>query len=387
VVDNQASVSVHVLQGERKMAKENRTIARFRLTGITAAPREVPEIEVRFHIDANGILQVSAQDMTSGTANSVIVESYSATVPGQEEIERTVREAQEHAKDDESFVASAHQMERILQIQSQMEKFLHLVDGLTEADVKTVKESMIRLDLAARAKEWIEIDTVELHFKMLKGKYGTEEQVNNLLARSLPIAGRKGGAGVDASPTSGAAIGGPASPPSEATKETEESDSTSGDFDAALVDEEAGEEALAGIGEDLLEFETPIPAAMSGKHGPFEPNPLSGMPIVPSPEEKPLPRPKERPLPSAAQTSQPGPAKPRPVPAPAAAPAPPPAKPTAAPGKPPDSEPDNSDKSDKPPPSAGPETPTVAPGETRTAPRKFSPPTWLFPAPGKPPKK
>lgn len=404
VVDNQASVSVHVLQGERKMAKENRTIARFRLTGITAAPREVPEIEVRFHIDANGILQVSAQDMTSGTANSVIVESYSATAPTQEEVERTLREAQEHAKDDESFVANAHQLERIQQIQSQMDKFLQVVDGVSEADVKVVKESMIRLDLAARAKEWIEINTVELHFKMIKGKYGSEEQLNSLMNRSLPIAGRKGNVGAGASPTGGGADSGkPASPPRPATEKPAADERAAPDFsaaafdnaleavlDSAFVDGETGESPAAGMGEDLLEFETPVPTPESGKHGPFERNPLSGMPIVPSPEEKPLPTPKERPLPSAGPTAQPGQAKPRPAPAPAPAAAKPAAAPPpqpAAPGKPPDSESDKSDKSRKPPPPPSPDAPTAAPGETKVAPRKFSPPTWLFPVPGKKPKK
>ncbi len=176
VVDNQESVMVHVLQGERKMAKENRTLARFRLVGISPAPREVPEVQVRLHIDANGILQVSAQDLTSGTAESITVESYSSALPSSEEIERAVQDAQSHSIEDQLFVTGAHQMERIQNLQYQMDQFLKMVDTLTEEEFKSVKEGMIRLDIAARARDWSEIDTVELEFKMLRGKYSGEEK-------------------------------------------------------------------------------------------------------------------------------------------------------------------------------------------------------------------
>jgi molecular chaperone DnaK len=96
--DNQTSVEVHVLQGEREFARDNRTLARFRLDGIPPAPRGVPQIEVTFDIDANGILHVRARDQASGREQSVTV-SASSTL-SQDEVERLVREAEAHAVED-----------------------------------------------------------------------------------------------------------------------------------------------------------------------------------------------------------------------------------------------------------------------------------------------
>jgi molecular chaperone DnaK len=96
--DNQTSVEVHVLQGEREFARDNRTLARFRLDGIPPAPRGVPQIEVTFDIDANGILHVRAKDLASGREQSVTV-SASSTL-SQEEVERLVKEAEAHAAED-----------------------------------------------------------------------------------------------------------------------------------------------------------------------------------------------------------------------------------------------------------------------------------------------
>ncbi len=96
--DNQTSVEVHVLQGEREFARDNRTLARFRLDGIPPAPRGVPQIEVTFDIDANGILHVRARDLASGREQSVTI-SASSTL-GQDEVERMVKEAEAHAAED-----------------------------------------------------------------------------------------------------------------------------------------------------------------------------------------------------------------------------------------------------------------------------------------------
>jgi molecular chaperone DnaK len=97
--DNQPAVSIHVVQGEREMAKDNRTLARFDLVGIPAAPRGVPQIEVSFDIDANGIVHVSAKDLGTGKEQKIQIKVSSGL--RQEEIDRMVRDAEEHAAEDE----------------------------------------------------------------------------------------------------------------------------------------------------------------------------------------------------------------------------------------------------------------------------------------------
>ena len=97
-VDNQPLVSVHVLQGEREMASDNKTLARFELVGIPPAPRGVPQIEVSFDIDANGIVHVSAKDLGTGKTQQVRVVSNSGLT--EQEIQRMIAEAQSHSSDD-----------------------------------------------------------------------------------------------------------------------------------------------------------------------------------------------------------------------------------------------------------------------------------------------
>src|SRR5207249_1028950 len=96
--DNQTSVEVHVLQGERPMARDNRTLGKFHLVGIPPAPRQVPQIEVTFDIDANGILNVSAQDKASGKQQQITITASSGL--SKSDVERMVKEAEAHAQDD-----------------------------------------------------------------------------------------------------------------------------------------------------------------------------------------------------------------------------------------------------------------------------------------------
>jgi len=98
--DNQTTVEIHVLQGEREMAINNRTIGRFQLTGIPPAPRGMPQIEVTFDIDANGILHVSAKDKTTGKEQKIRIEASSGL--SDSEIDRMVNEAEQHASEDKS---------------------------------------------------------------------------------------------------------------------------------------------------------------------------------------------------------------------------------------------------------------------------------------------
>ncbi|HEY5537437.1 MAG TPA: molecular chaperone DnaK [Acetobacterium sp.] len=101
--DSQTSVDIHVLQGEREMAKDNKTLGRFQLTGIPSARRGIPQIEVTFDIDANGIVNVSAKDMGTGTTQNVVIKS--TTNMSDSEIDKAVKEAEQHAEDDKKIKA------------------------------------------------------------------------------------------------------------------------------------------------------------------------------------------------------------------------------------------------------------------------------------------
>ena len=96
--DNQTAVDIHVLQGERELARDNRTLGRFRLEGIAPAPRGVPQIEVTFDIDANGILNVSAKDLATGKEQKITITG--STSLDKSEIERMIRDAEQHAEED-----------------------------------------------------------------------------------------------------------------------------------------------------------------------------------------------------------------------------------------------------------------------------------------------
>jgi molecular chaperone DnaK len=96
--DNQTSVEVHVLQGEREMARDNRTLGKFHLTGIPAAPRGVPQVEVTFDIDANGILHVTAKDKATGKEQAITITASSGL--SEADIDRMVKDAEAHEADD-----------------------------------------------------------------------------------------------------------------------------------------------------------------------------------------------------------------------------------------------------------------------------------------------
>ena len=99
--DNQTAVTVHVLQGEREMASANKSLGRFDLADIPPAPRGMPQIEVTFDIDANGILNVSAKDKATGKAQSIVIKASSGL--SEEEIQQMVKDAEAHAAEDRKF--------------------------------------------------------------------------------------------------------------------------------------------------------------------------------------------------------------------------------------------------------------------------------------------
>lgn len=130
--DNQTSVEVHVLQGERPMAADNKTLARFILDKIPPSPRGLPQIEVSFDIDANGILNVSAKDKASGNTQSVKIEASSTL--SKEEVERLKKEAAEHASEDEKKKA-------LVEVKNQAEGVIYLAEkSLRDAGEKVTPE-------------------------------------------------------------------------------------------------------------------------------------------------------------------------------------------------------------------------------------------------------
>jgi molecular chaperone DnaK len=118
--DNQTTVEIHVLQGEREMALDNRTIGRFQLTGIPPAPRGMPQIEVTFDIDANGILHVSAKDKATGKEQKIRIEASSGL--SDSEIDRMVKDAEQHASEDKSKREDVEQRNRLDSLVYEVEK-------------------------------------------------------------------------------------------------------------------------------------------------------------------------------------------------------------------------------------------------------------------------
>jgi len=142
--DNQTAVSIHVLQGERPLARDNRTLGRFDLIGIPPAPRGVPQIEVTFDIDANGIVHVSAKDLGTGKEQRIRIESSSGL--SKEEIDRMVKTAEEHSEEDQrrrDEIALRNQADSTIYT---MEKMLNEVgDKVPQEEKKNIEEAIENL--------------------------------------------------------------------------------------------------------------------------------------------------------------------------------------------------------------------------------------------------
>ncbi|ADQ15107.1 molecular chaperone DnaK [Halanaerobium hydrogeniformans] len=137
--DNQTSVDIHVLQGERKMAKDNKTLGRFQLTDIPPAPRGVPQIEVEFEIDKNGIVHVSAKDKGTGNSENITIKSTSGL--SEEEIEEMVKDAKEHEEEDKKRVEKIETRNEADALVHQTEKTLKDAGDKVPADVKEKVEA------------------------------------------------------------------------------------------------------------------------------------------------------------------------------------------------------------------------------------------------------
>jgi molecular chaperone DnaK len=156
--DNQPSVEIHVLQGERPMAKDNRTIGRFHLDGIPPAPRGVPQIEVTFDIDANGILHVSAKDKGTGKEQKIRIEASSGLTDA--EIQKMKEEAQAHAEDDKKQKEKVEKINQADSLIFQTEKQLkEYGDKLSDGNKNAINGALEKLKEAHKTQDVTAIDT------------------------------------------------------------------------------------------------------------------------------------------------------------------------------------------------------------------------------------
>ena len=217
--DNQNQVEIHVLQGERTMAGDNRTLGRFHLVGIPPAPRGIPQIEVTFDIDANGILQVAAKDRGTGTEQNIQITSSSGL--SDSEIDRMVNEAQSHAADDSKKRSEIETRNKL--------------DGLIYSTGKLVNENREKLagtDLseAERALEEAKKALEEGPADRMERAYEKLTQASHQVAAALYRSSSAGSGGAGAAPGGGG--GGAAGQASKADDEV---------IDAEYVDVDADE--------------------------------------------------------------------------------------------------------------------------------------------------
>ncbi len=185
--DNQPSVDVHVLQGEREMAAYNKTLGRFQLTGIAPAPRGVPQIEVTFDIDANGIVHVSAKDLGTGKEQSIAITASSNM--SEEEIEKAVKEAEQFAAEDKKNKEQAETFNQADQLIYQTEKTLNESgDKLDPADKSRLESELNSFKQVRQGNNADEIKTAMETFS--KATY-------EIFGKMYQQANPNGGAGYD----------------------------------------------------------------------------------------------------------------------------------------------------------------------------------------------
>jgi molecular chaperone DnaK len=197
--DNQPSVEIHVLQGERKMAPDNRTLGKFHLMGIPPAPRGMPQVEVTFDIDANGILNVSAKDMATSKEQKITITA--STGLSKDEAEKMRREAESHSDEDRRKFAEVEARNTLDSRVYQMEKLIRENrEKLAEGDVKPVEAA---IESAKSALASGNLESIQSAIKELES---ASHKLAEVLYRASAAAGAAGGQG-----TPGAAPGGPQS--------------------------------------------------------------------------------------------------------------------------------------------------------------------------------
>jgi molecular chaperone DnaK len=186
--DNQESVEVHVLQGERPMARDNRTLGKFHLVGIPPAPRGMPQVEVTFDIDANSILNVSARDKATGKQQNITITASSTLT--KDEVERMVREAESHAAEDAKRKSE-------IEVRNQTDSLVYSTERtlkehgakLEEADRKAVEDAM------AEAREALKTDDLERMQRAQEGLTKASHKLAEIMYREAQAQTAGGAAG------------------------------------------------------------------------------------------------------------------------------------------------------------------------------------------------
>jgi len=195
--DSQTAVTVHVLQGEREMASANKSLGRFDLSDIPPAPRGIPQIEVMFDIDANGILNVSAKDKATGKAQSIVIKASSGL--SDEEIEKMVKDAEAHAADDKKFhelVNTRNQADNL--IHASRKSITDLGDQVTEDEKTQIEAAIKELEEVMKGddKDAIEAKTkvlVEASGKVAEKAYKQQQASQSKAGESAGTQGAEAG--------------------------------------------------------------------------------------------------------------------------------------------------------------------------------------------------
>lgn len=197
--DNQTSVEIHILQGERAQATANRTLGRFHLDGIPPAPRGVPQIEVTFDLDANGVLNVSAKDKGTGKEQSIRIESSSGL--SEEEIEKMKQAAKEHAEEDEKLRQKVEVLNKADSILFSTKKQLdEHKDKISEENKTKIEESLNKLEELHKEQK---VDEIESAIDELNQAWAAASQeIYQAAAAEEQAAGGDAGPGAETADTS-----------------------------------------------------------------------------------------------------------------------------------------------------------------------------------------
>jgi molecular chaperone DnaK len=203
--DNQTSVEVHVTQGERPMAKDNKTLGKFQLTGIPPAPRGVPQIEVTFDIDANGILHVTAKDKATGTERQIRIEASSGL--SEADIKKAVEEAESHEAEDKARKES-------IELRNQLDSLLYGTRKLVTENAAKLSDAdkLMAEEEFKRAEKVLEDNREGGKADELRAAFESLQSVAHKIAETMyKSAGGEGGGGPEegAAPGGGAASGAP----------------------------------------------------------------------------------------------------------------------------------------------------------------------------------
>ncbi|CAM0557080.1 Chaperone protein DnaK [Vreelandella titanicae] len=193
--DNQTAVTIHAVQGERKQVSQNKSLGRFDLADIPPAPRGVPQIEVAFDLDANGILNVSAKDKATGKEQSIVIKASSGL--SEEEVEQMVRDAEAHAEEDKKF-------EELVQLRNQADGMIHATrktleeagDKATDDEKQAIETAISELEEAVKGDD---VDNIQKKLDALTEASGQLAQ--KMYAEQAEAAQQEGGEGAESAGT------------------------------------------------------------------------------------------------------------------------------------------------------------------------------------------